>query len=153
VHVVVVAVGKPRQLASAIVDYERRAARYWPLVVREVREVPARSLTPAQVREREGERLLAGVDAGAFVVACDPEGTLMRSPEFAEWLRREREQARRNVVFLLGGAYGLSDPVRARAGLVLAFGRWTMSHELARLVLAEQLYRAGTMVRGQPYQK
>lgn len=87
------------------------------------------------------------------MVACDAEGTLQRSAEFAEWLRGERERAGADVAFLLGGAYGLSEAVLARARVRLAFARWTMPHELARLVLAEQLYRAGTIIRGEPYHK
>jgi 23S rRNA (pseudouridine1915-N3)-methyltransferase len=150
---VVAVVGRARRLAEAIEEYERRAARYWPLEAREVREVPARALSVEQVREREGERLLECARPGALVVACDPEGTEMRSTEFAEWLQRERERASRDVVFMIGGAYGLSAAVRSRAETRLAFGRWTLPHELARLVLAEQLYRAGTIVRGEPYQK
>jgi 23S rRNA (pseudouridine1915-N3)-methyltransferase len=66
---------------------------------------------------------------------------------------RERERATRDVVFAIGGAYGLDEGVLARAGLRLAFARWTLPHELARLVLAEQLYRAGTIARGEPYHK
>jgi 23S rRNA (pseudouridine1915-N3)-methyltransferase len=77
----------------------------------------------------------------------------MRSEEFAEWMLRERERATRDVVFAIGGAYGLDDAVLARAGMRLSFARWTLPHELARLVLAEQLYRAGTIVRGEPYHK
>lgn len=77
----------------------------------------------------------------------------MRSAEFADWLQRERERATRDVVFVIGGAYGLSGAVRERSGMSLAFARWTLPHELARLVLAEQLYRAGTIIRGEPYQK
>lgn len=153
--VIVAAVGKPRDrgLAAAIHDYETRAARYWPVEAREVREEPARARRPEEVRDREGERLLAALDPSALVVACDAEGTLMRSAEFAEWLRAERERASRDVAFVIGGAYGLSDAVLARARLRLALARWTMPHELARLVLAEQLYRAGTIVRGEPYHK
>ncbi|HEX6535654.1 MAG TPA: 23S rRNA (pseudouridine(1915)-N(3))-methyltransferase RlmH [Gemmatimonadaceae bacterium] len=149
------AVGKPRDrgLAAAIREYEARAARYWPLETREVREEPARARTPAEVRAREGERLLAAAGPSALVVACDAEGTLQRSAEFAEWLRGERERAGADVAFLLGGAYGLSEAVLARARVRLAFARWTMPHELARLVLAEQLYRAGTIIRGEPYHK
>jgi 23S rRNA (pseudouridine1915-N3)-methyltransferase len=152
---IIAAVGKPRdrELAAAIREYETRAARYWPLETREVREEPARGTAPAQVREREGERLLADVARGALVVACDAEGTLSRSEEFAHWMREQRERAAHDVVFVVGGAYGLGDAVLARAGMRLAFARWTLPHELARLVLAEQLYRAGTIVRGEPYHK
>ena len=153
-RVVVAAVGKPRDraLAAAIGEYETRAKRYWTLDVHEVREEPARAATADLVREREGERLLARLPAGAAVVACDEGGEGMTSSAFAEWLQRERERAR-DVAFTIGGAYGLSPRVRAAATRVLALAAWTMPHELARLVLAEQLYRAGTIARGEPYHK
>ncbi len=153
-RVVIAAVGRPRDpaIAAAIKEYETRAARYWPLEVHEVREEPARSLSPDLVRDREGERLLAKVPAGAQIVACDERGRSMRSTDFASWLRDARDLAR-DVAFVIGGAYGLSEPARARAGLILSLAPWTLPHELARLVLSEQLYRAGTIVRGEPYHK
>ena len=151
----VVAVGKPRAqtLATAIQDYETRAARYWPLEIREVREEPARSASPEQVREREGERLLAAAGATALVVACEGDGDQRTSEELAAWMLAERERAARDVAFLIGGALGLSPAVRAAAAHRLSFSRFTFPHELARLLLAEQLYRAGTIVRGEPYHK
>ena len=153
-RVLVAAVGRPkhRDLAAAIDEYERRAARYWPLDAREVREESARGRSPDEVRAREGERLLAAAGSVSVLVACVAEGTLMRSEEFAAWLLESRD-AGRDVAFLIGGAYGLSDDVRRRATRTLAFARWTLPHELARLVLAEQLYRAGTIGRGEPYHK
>ncbi|MBW7933901.1 MAG: 23S rRNA (pseudouridine(1915)-N(3))-methyltransferase RlmH [Gemmatimonadaceae bacterium] len=152
--VVVIAVGKPRHaaLAAAIADYEERAARYWPLTRGEVREEPARSHAPAVVMEREGERLLAKVPAGAALVCCDPGGKRLDSAAFAAWLQRHRE-AGRDVAFVIGGAFGLAPSVLARAALRLEVAPWTLPHELARLVLAEQLYRAGTIVRREPYHK
>jgi 23S rRNA (pseudouridine1915-N3)-methyltransferase len=151
----IVAVGKPRaqSLAAAIQDYETRAARYWPLEIREVREEPARAATPDVVREREGERLLAVAGAGALVVACEGDGEARTSAELAAWMTAERERASRDVAFLIGGAFGLSPAVRAAASQRLSFSRFTFPHEIARLLLAEQLYRAGTIVRGEPYHK
>jgi 23S rRNA (pseudouridine1915-N3)-methyltransferase len=153
-RVVVAVVGKPRHagLAAAIDDYEKRAARYWPLEVREVREEPARSGSADLVREREAGRLVAAIPAGAQVVACELNGRGMTSAEFASWLQQQRERAR-DVVFLIGGAIGLGEPARSRASMSLALAPWTLPHEMARLVLAEQLYRAGTIVRGEPYHK
>lgn len=150
----IVAVGRPRDraLAEAITDYETRAGRYWPLETRQVREESARSTAPAMVREREGARLLDALGT-ADVVACDELGTQMTSREFAEWMREARDRGGRDVAFVLGGAYGLGDAVRSRARMSLGFSQWTLPHELARLVLAEQLYRAGTLVRGEPYHK
>ncbi|HUO51745.1 MAG TPA: 23S rRNA (pseudouridine(1915)-N(3))-methyltransferase RlmH [Gemmatimonadaceae bacterium] len=152
--VIVAAVGAPRDpaLAAAIREYESRAARYWPLEVREARGESGRGASAAQVREREGERLLALLPAGGSVLACDAGGTEMTSERFAEWLQREREGAR-DVAFVIGGAFGLSAAVKQRAQRRLALAPWTLPHELARLVLAEQLYRAGTIRRGEPYHK
>lgn len=151
----IVAVGKPRaqSLAAAIQDYEMRAARYWPLEIREVREEPARNATPELVREREGERLLAAAGAHALIVACEAEGGARTSAELAAWMHAERERALRDVAFVIGGAYGLSLSVREAAAQRLSFSSFTFPHELARLLLAEQLYRAGTIVRGEPYHK
>src|SRR6185437_1229797 len=87
------------------------------------------------------------------VVACDERGILVQTREFAEWLQGERELASHDVVFMLGGAYGLGDAVLGKADMRLALARWTMPHDLARLVLVEQLYRAGTLLRGEPYHK
>jgi 23S rRNA (pseudouridine1915-N3)-methyltransferase len=152
-QVIVAAVGRPRNaaLAAAIDFYETRAGRYWPLDVREVREEPARSATAEQVREREGERLAARVE-GADLVVCDERGDAMTSAGFARFLQGARESAR-DVAFVIGGAYGVAPALRDRAAHRLALAPWTLPHEMARLVLAEQLYRAGTIVRGEPYHK
>ncbi|HUQ47785.1 MAG TPA: 23S rRNA (pseudouridine(1915)-N(3))-methyltransferase RlmH [Gemmatimonadaceae bacterium] len=149
----VAAVGKPRNaaIAAAIHDYEIRAARYWPLDVHEVREEKASSVTPKVVREKEGERLSERIGS-ARLVACDPGGKSLSSEQFAEWLQGERE-GDRDTAIVIGGAYGLSDTLLSRAVMKLSLAPWTLPHELARLVLAEQLYRAGSIVRGEPYHK
>ena len=150
----VAAVGKPRDpaFAAAILEFEGRAARYWPLDVHEVRREPGKSVSADLVRKREGERLAKVLPASAHVVACDPGGTSKTSEEFSAWLQAERERGR-DVAFVIGGAFGLSDALRERARTRLALAPWTLSHELARLVLAEQLYRAGTIVRREAYHK
>jgi 23S rRNA (pseudouridine1915-N3)-methyltransferase len=154
VRIVVAVVGKPRDagLAAAIHDYETRAARYWPLDVREVREESGRSLAADQVRAREGERLAAVLPAGAHVVSCELGGVAMTSEAFAQWVQRRREEAK-DLAFVVGGAHGLGDAVMHVANTRLALAPWTLPHEIARLVLAEQLYRAGTIVRREPYHK
>lgn len=153
-RLVVAVVGKPRDasLAAAIRDYESRAARYWPLDVREVRQESAGDRSAGRVRDAEGERLLGAVPPAAQVVACDVNGRSYTSEHFAEWLQTLRERAV-DVAFLVGGAHGLSDTVKSRASSTLSLAPWTLPHELARLVLAEQLYRAGTIVRREPYHK
>lgn len=152
-RVVVAAVGKPRHaaLASAIDDYETRAARYWPLDVHAVREERAAGLSAREVMDREGERLLAKVGS-ARIHACVAGGKSFTSEQFASLLQSEREKGR-DIAFLIGGALGLSQAVLDGAAMKLSLAPWTLAHELARLVLAEQLYRAGSIVRREPYHK
>lgn len=151
---IVAAVGRPRNaaLAAAIHEYETRAARYWPLTVVEVKEERGAGKRPPQVRAREAERLRAAIPRGAALWACDVGGTQRTSEEFARFMQRTRE-AVRDVVICIGGAFGLDDALRAEALAIISLGPLTFSHELARLVLAEQVYRAGTIVRGEPYHK
>jgi 23S rRNA (pseudouridine1915-N3)-methyltransferase len=120
--------------------------------VREVRDEPVRSGSADLAREREGERLLAALPAAAQVVACELTGRTMSSEAFAHWMQAQRERAL-DVGIAIGGAFGLADVVRRRATVSLALAPWTLPHELARLVLAEQMYRAGTIIRGEPYHK
>jgi 23S rRNA (pseudouridine1915-N3)-methyltransferase len=154
VRVVIAAVGKPRDrhLAAAIDDYETRAARYWPLDVVEVREATGRGVSAEQAKEREGERLIERIPPAATVIVCDERGDRLTSTEFSSLLASAREAAR-DIAFIIGGAFGLSTPLRERASRSIQLAPWTLPHEMARLVLAEQLYRAGTIVRGEPYHK
>lgn len=153
-RIVVAAVGKPRgaEVAAAIHEYETRAARYWPLVVSEVREASGRGVSASEARRREGERLVERLPAAGLVVACDERGDRLTSAEFTALLAGARDAAR-DVAFVVGGAFGLDDAVRDAASRSLQLAPWTLPHELARLVLTEQLYRAGTIARGEPYHK
>lgn len=153
-RLVVAVVGKPRDrhLAAAIDDYETRAARYWPLEVVEVRQASGRGVAPADAQRREAERLLEQLPASATVLACDERGDRLTSPQFATLLSSARDRAQ-DVALVIGGAFGLTDELRSRASRSIQLAPWTLPHEMARLVLAEQLYRAGTIVRGEPYHK
>ena len=152
-RLIVAVVGKPKHesLGVAIRDYEERARRYWPLHVYEVKDEPVRAASVEMARRREGERLATAI-GGARVVACEVGGRPLSSTEFAEWVQRLREAAI-DVAFVIGGAYGLAEDLSSRAFARISFSSWTLPHELARLVLAEQLYRAGTILRGEPYHK
>src|SRR5262249_1880591 len=111
-----------------------------------------RSRTTEEVRAREAERLREALPKGARLWICDVGGRQRSSDEFAEWLQKAREQAR-DVGILIGGAFGLSADLKADANVVISLSALTLPHELARLVLAEQMYRAGTILRGEPYHK
>lgn len=153
-RLVVAVVGKARNaaLGEAIRDYEKRAARYWPLDVHEVREERATGISVDKVKEREGVRLTEKLPERAQTVACEVGGKSLSSRQFAEFLQTAREQDR-DLAFLIGGAFGLDSAVAERAATRLSLAPWTLPHEIARLVLVEQIYRAGTIVRGEPYHK
>jgi 23S rRNA (pseudouridine1915-N3)-methyltransferase len=153
-RVLVLAVGKPGAvLREAIQHYEQRAARYWPLETVEVREEKATPNSSAErVRALEGERLLERVPSGSDLSALSRKGTSWGSDQLARHLQRCALSAQ-PAVFLIGGAFGLSDDALERATRQISLSSFTLPHELARLVLAEQLYRAGTIARGEPYHK
>ena len=153
-RLVVAVVGKARNpaLGEAIRDYEKRAARYWPLDVHEIREERASGMPMDKLKEREGVRLAEKIPTRAQTVACEVGGKTLSSEQFAEFLQTAREQDR-DVAFLIGGAFGLSANVSSASSMKLSLAPWTLPHELARLVLVEQIYRAGTLVRGEPYHK
>ncbi|MEP6857942.1 MAG: 23S rRNA (pseudouridine(1915)-N(3))-methyltransferase RlmH [Gemmatimonadales bacterium] len=153
-RLVVAVVGKARNpaLGEAIRDYEKRAARYWPLHVHEVREERASGISIDKVREREGQRLADKVPDRAQTVACATGGRTLDSAQFADFLQSAREQDR-DLAFLIGGAFGLPSELAAQSSFKLSLAPWTLPHEIARLVLVEQIYRAGTIVRGEPYHK
>mgnify|MGYP001348580998 CR=1 FL=1 len=150
----IVAVGRPgRLLADAIAEYERRAQRYWSIEVVEVREEKAgKGRTPEQVKAAEAKRLQP-VPAGVEIVALTRKGEAWSSTRLARYLEALAVQGRAGAAFLIGGAWGLAEDLLARASHRLSLSSLTLPHELARLVLAEQLYRAGTILRGEPYHK
>jgi 23S rRNA (pseudouridine1915-N3)-methyltransferase len=149
-----VAVGRMRNLGlrAACDEYLRRARRGLPLDVHEVPEAGRRAGRPADARRLEGERLAAAVPAAGRLVALTRTGRGFSSEELAELVGRWRQEAR-DVALLVGGAFGLDEALIARADLRLSLSPLTMPHELARLVLVEQLYRAVTILRGEPYHK
>ena len=101
----------------------------------------------------EGEALMTAAGTGAFLIACDEHGTAMASRDFAALIASLRDRGERRLVFLIGGADGLSDKARSAAGRHLAFGPQTWPHALARAMLAEQIYRAVTILAGSPYHR
>ncbi|HET7228770.1 MAG TPA: 23S rRNA (pseudouridine(1915)-N(3))-methyltransferase RlmH [Longimicrobium sp.] len=153
--IIVAAVGKARgPAAELIAEYEARAKRYFPLEVAEVKEEPFRRPgDAARVRDEEGKRLLARIPAGVEIVALHETGKAWTSQKLAGYLADLAVAASPGAAFVVGGAYGLSDEILQRARHQLALGAFTLPHELARLILAEQLYRAGTIQRGEPYHK
>lgn len=147
----VVAVGRPGALAPAIREYEGRAARYWRL---DAAEVPAaRGTSPPVVLRREAEAVRKRLRKGFRRVALTREGERWSSRELARWMESLATGAAPGVHFLVGGAFGLDASLRDECAGRLSLSSLTLPHDLARLVLAEQLYRAGTILRNEPYHK
>jgi len=153
--IAVVVVGKVRgSLEEAVRDYEERARRYWKLTVTEVAAGTAGGdATPQRVREAEGSRILARIPEDLEVVALTRAGEGMGSREMASYLAELATRSAPGVCFVIGGAFGLDESVLRRAKRKVGLSAFTLPHEMARAVLAEQLYRAGTIVRGEPYHK
>ncbi len=154
-RVAVLAVGRARgALAEAIGEYEARARRYYTFEAVEVKEEPFRRAgDAARVRDEEGKRLLARVPPGCELVALHETGKQWGSEDLSGWLQELALRGSAGAAFLIGGAYGLSDEILRTARHQLSLSAFTLPHELARLVLTEQLYRAGTLARGEPYHK
>lgn len=153
--VTLIAVGRVRgDLVSAVAEYEKRAARYWKLDVVEVDGgAPGGRDDAETVRAAEAGRILARLPGGAEMAVLTRAGTGMSSRAFSEWLGEHALHGSQGVALVIGGAYGVHESVLHRARRELSLSPMTLPHEMARLILAEQLYRAGTILRGEPYHK
>ncbi len=151
----VIAVGEAKgPIGSAIAEYEKRLGHYHRFEVATVEAGTRRGKDdPARVMAAEAERILARLSPTELVVAVTREGREWSSRELADRLARWGVEGRSGVSFLIGGAWGFDSTVLARANARLSLGAMTLPHELARLVLTEQLYRAGTIARNEPYHK
>lgn len=132
--------------------FEERLRRYLPLTIEELKEQKAgnRGELPRAI-SAEGEQLLARIAPGSFLVALDERGREMGSEELAGMLERHMIDGTAEWTLVIGGAHGLSDEVRRRADLVLSLSQLTLPHQIARLLLLEQLYRSCTIIRNEPY--
>jgi 23S rRNA (pseudouridine1915-N3)-methyltransferase len=152
-RIVVAAVGEPDgAVATAIRAYEERAGRYFDYEAVVV-DVASRAAEPAEVRRREGERLLGRVPSDLEWFALTRRGQGLTSRRLARYLQELATYGKEGAAFLVGGAHGLSDEVLGRSRYRLSLSPMTLPHDMARLVLTEQIYRAGTIARGEPYHK
>lgn len=137
--------------AHAIDDYAERIGHYMPFDIITVAEPRnTRSLSEQQQKEAEGQLLLKHLQPGDTLVLLDERGKEMRSTEFAMWLSHQQAVTRR-LVFVIGGPYGFSDALYKRSSQLISLSRMTFSHQMVRLIFAEQLYRACTIIKGEPY--
>jgi 23S rRNA (pseudouridine1915-N3)-methyltransferase len=148
-----IAIGKPGRGPEAALadDYARRATLAGrPLGLGPLELI---DLEPRKAGKAPEAELILGAAEGAHLIACDERGKAWSSRAFADHLALLRDRGERRLAFAIGGADGLDESVRARAGSLLAFGPQTWPHALARAMLAEQLYRAVTILAGSPYHR
>ena len=129
-------------------DYLTRLSKFVKTEIVELKDAAG----PEQVT-KEGERILANVNQNSFVVLLDVKGRSCSSPEMAEELEKWQNRGLKEISFLIGGANGVSPAVAERADISLSLSFLTLTHDMARVVLLEQLYRAYTIIKGFPYQK
>ena len=132
--------------------YMSRLSHYIPFSLVEIPELKnVSALSQAQIKEREGELILKNVKASDDLVLLDERGVMRSSVEFASFLQGKMTSGGTDIVFVIGGAYGFSEAVYSRANSKISLSKMTFSHQMVRTIFAEQLYRAFTIMKGEPY--
>jgi len=151
---VVICLGKTRErfIQEGMAKYLRYLKPYVDIEVKELKEEKIQDLKDAPIiRKREAEKIFKAMPSGAFLAALDERGREFTSHEFAHFFNDRIESGVRETAFVFGGAMGLDESVTEKADKVIAMSRWTFTHEMARLVLLEQIYRAFTIIKGKTY--
>ena len=132
--------------------YAGRLSHYIQFSISEIPELKnVSSLSREQIKEKEGELISAMLKPSDDVILLDEHGKEFRSVEFASYLQGKMASGGRNIVFIIGGAYGFSRKIYDRADSMMSLSRMTFSHQMVRTIFAEQLYRAFTIMKGEPY--
>ena len=149
IEAVVVGKSHPAWLVEGIEEYQKRLMHYASFSFRVVS--PAGNLPALQAVEKEGRAILEKVTTKDWVIVLDEKGAEYDTIAFAKLLDKQMSNGTNSVVFITGGAYGISQEVRQRANLILSFSKFTFTHQMIRLLLVEQLYRVMTVIEGKSY--
>jgi 23S rRNA (pseudouridine1915-N3)-methyltransferase len=142
------------ELVSVIDRYVNRIKHFYPIEVHEVPvERAGQGSNDGSIMRAQSARLMEAIPKAGYTVVLDERGRAMDSLKFAKWLERMTMDQPHGVTFVLGGDVGLAEVVRKRADLLLSLSAMTLPHQLARVVLLEQIYRACTLIRNIPYHK
>lgn len=153
-EMVLMGIGKTgmKFVEAGLSEYEGRLKRYVPFCTQWLRDVKgAGQLPESRQKELEGELLLSQIQSSDMVVVLDEKGKEFTSREFAGWMEKQMATGRKRLVFVIGGPYGFSQAMYDRADSKVSLSRMTFNHEMVRLFFAEQIYRAMTILRGEPY--
>lgn len=149
-----VVIGKTDEayLQKGIEIFLNRIPHYLPLELKVIPDLKnSKNLSPEQQKEKEGEMILQQFSPSDEVILLDERGTSYSSPAFAQFLEKKMASGIKRMIFVIGGPYGFSDSVYTRSNSSLSLSKMTFSHQMVRLIFAEQLYRALTILRGEPY--
>ena len=155
----IIAVGKLKEkyLRDGIAEYGKRMSRFAKFEIVELADEKtpdnASAAQNQQIMEKEGERILAKISERDYVIVLAIEGKQLSSEAFSQVIADATLRGYSDIVFVIGGSLGLADKVKKRANLRLSFGLLTLPHQLMRLVLSEQIYRAFMIQQGSPYHK
>ena len=158
-EIVIIAVGKLKEkyLKAGIAEYLKRMKSYAKVKIIEVNDEPVnQNPSPAeikQVKETEGQKIIDKIPDRSRVIALDLKGKQLTSEAFAEEMNETMIYGTNRVVFIIGGSHGLSEEVLRKTDLKISFGKMTYPHQLMRLILTEQIYRAFKIIRNEPYHK
>ena len=150
---ILILVGKTtdKHFQAGISDYAERIGHYMPFEIVTIPELRnTKNLSEEQQKKAEGDLIINQIQPSDAVVLLDEHGKEFRSVEYARWLQQKQQTARR-LVFVIGGPYGFSDDVYERANEKISLSKMTFSHQMVRLIFTEQLYRACTIIKGEPY--
>ena len=157
INIICVGKLKEKYLKDALAEYIKRIGRFAKITVFEVADGKApENLSPAEeevIKRKEGEKILESIKPGAFVVALAIEGKMLTSPELSKLIDDNTLRGKSSFVFIIGGSLGLSPEVLSRADFKLSFSKMTFPHQLMRIILAEQIYRAFKISNNEPYHK
>ena len=152
--VALVLVGKTvnKHFVELIDEYAGRVKHYISFDIITIPELKnTKSLSADQQKQQEGELILKQMQAGDHVVLLDEHGKEFRSVEFSSYMEQKMQTVNKRLVFVIGGPYGFSPDVYAKANEKISLSKMTFSHQMVRLIFVEQLYRAMTIMRGEPY--
>lgn len=153
-EITLLAVGKTNitWIKHGIEEYAGRLKRYVKFSMTYVADVKnTRNLPPKQQKDQEGQQILNELHDSDFIVLLDEHGKELSSMEFASWMEKSMASGRKRIVFVVGGPYGFSEAVYAKANAKISLSRMTFNHEMVRLFFTEQIYRAMTILKGEPY--
>ena len=141
-----------KRFEAIIGEYVERICHYIPFAVEVVPELKnTKGLSQNEQKEREGEMIQKSLQAGDYVVLLDEHGSQRSSMEFAAWMQKRMAAGPKRLVFVIGGPYGFSDAMHKRGNEEVSLSRMTLSHQMVRMFFVEQIYRAMTILNGEPY--